>query len=603
MLIKLLLALMSVFAMLLGISVPTAHATQYGSVDIRSNWMTSIDYAKAMGAGWNLGNSFDGYDGDTNVADRGEEAWGNPKVTRDLIRAIKAKGFTNIRIPMTIDRRSTQEWNGFNRIDANWLKRYREVVDWAVDEGLYVMINIHHDSEWLRYWNGDTSDARYQRYVDYWNQMAQYFADEPANVCFETINEPKFLVNNSKDYTADKQGWLNTINHTAYNIIRSVPGNERRMVVIPSYDTSYAEEQSRAVQRFISDLNDPYVLATIHYYADWVYSANLGRTNFDEDVFPDCPGYTPRTAIDEFADRMDRHFTANGIGLVIGEYGLLAYDSSSEGALQTGEEAKYYEYVNHISNTHGFARCFWDNGSGIDRTTFQWKKPQTGKTIEQGIYGRSSYAKGLDTIYLHDAPNTDIRIPLNLNGHEFLGITGLNEWADYTYDANTTTVTLKSWFVAGKYWAKNGRGVIADLEFNFNWGPSWHEYLVSWDWAYPKAWEARPGSMWGGFEIPVAFNGNEVKSVQAFDEWGNRVGSQAGWWNWLQNSEEFEVHYGDADRRDGMLTLKPGFFYGSGIGNGKYTLKVQCHTNDAVSGQSDTIEIPFAVNDGRITLG
>ena len=44
--------------------------------------LSSQEYAEAMAPGWNLGNTFDGFDINT---DKGEESWGNPKVTKELI--------------------------------------------------------------------------------------------------------------------------------------------------------------------------------------------------------------------------------------------------------------------------------------------------------------------------------------------------------------------------------------------------------------------------------------------------------------------------------------------------------------------------------------
>lgn len=47
-------------------------------------------------------NSFDGFDADLTETDTGEEAWGNPIVSRELIHAVKEKGCDSIRIPMTV---------------------------------------------------------------------------------------------------------------------------------------------------------------------------------------------------------------------------------------------------------------------------------------------------------------------------------------------------------------------------------------------------------------------------------------------------------------------------------------------------------------------
>ena len=70
-----------------------------------NNSTRSQEYVEAMGRGWNLGNSFDGYQGNLNVADDRETAWGNPRVTKELIQSIKDRGYDSIRIPMPAYRR------------------------------------------------------------------------------------------------------------------------------------------------------------------------------------------------------------------------------------------------------------------------------------------------------------------------------------------------------------------------------------------------------------------------------------------------------------------------------------------------------------------
>lgn len=544
--------------------------------DIVPTETTSIDYAKAMGVGWNLGNSFDGENTDLSVPDTGEEAWGNPKVTRELIHSIKEKGYTSIRMPMTVDRRSTENADAKDGeyryvIDADWLARYKEVVDWAVDEGLYVMINVHHDSWiWLSSWNGDKSADEYRKYTDFWKQIAAYFADEPSTVSFETINEPQF--NDGADQ--EKQDKLDAINKAAYDIIRATPGNEHRMIVLPTLGTAHdSTDKLQALVDFIkNDLNnDPCVLATVHYYSEWVYSANFGRTGFDESIYGD--ERTPRNVIDSFADRMNRYFTENGIGLVIGEYGLLAYDSSSDGALQAGEELKYYEYMGTMANENRFSYMFWDNGSGIDRTSYQWKKPLAGKMLEASINGRSSYATRLDTLYLEEDPTGDVKLPLTLNGNEFKGIEGLTEGSDYTYDAASATITLKQDYLAKMYEAKGGYGIIADLTLKFSAGADWHEYVVRSGTPAVNATGTVTGTKSEGLTIPMAFNGAELKNITATEN-GNRVGPNSGWWQYLQNSGSFSVHYDSADRASGTLTVLPAFFDDGSVTDGDVTFTI-----------------------------
>ena len=54
--------------------------------------MTSVELTQEMGVGWNIGNSLEAVGGET--------AWGNPRVTKELIDAVKAAGFNNVRIPI-----------------------------------------------------------------------------------------------------------------------------------------------------------------------------------------------------------------------------------------------------------------------------------------------------------------------------------------------------------------------------------------------------------------------------------------------------------------------------------------------------------------------
>ena len=354
--------------------------------------MTSQEYVEAMGHGWNLGNSFDGVNTDESEEDTGETAWGNPVVTRELIHAVKEKGFDSIRIPLTLFRRYDSE-DGNYTIDPDWLARYKEVVDWAVEEDMYVMANIHHDSWiWLKYWDGKTDSEEYVSFVKLWEQLADFLKDEPEQVCFETINEPDF-----EGTDEEKQEKLDAINLAAYHAIRESGGNNSsRMIVIPTLSTNF--EKSAPLLKLIQGLNDDHIIATVHYYSEWVYSANLGITGFDEVI--DDSGKTARTAADNAMSTVYDTFTKNGIGVVIGEYGLLGYDKG-EKCNQPGEELKYYEYMNQLARDYGLCLMFWDNGSGISRTDgkYSWKKPLAGEMLEASMKGRSSYATELDRLY------------------------------------------------------------------------------------------------------------------------------------------------------------------------------------------------------------
>ena len=112
-------------------------------------------YVNAMEPGWNLGNSLDAVGED-------ETAWGNPRITKELIQSIAAEGYNSIRIPVTWEAHIGDAPD--YTIDSAYMNRVQEVVDWALDADLYVMINLHHDSwRWISYMEKDHDNvlARY----------------------------------------------------------------------------------------------------------------------------------------------------------------------------------------------------------------------------------------------------------------------------------------------------------------------------------------------------------------------------------------------------------------------------------------------------------
>lgn len=168
-----------------GVTVPEIkHIKQY---EIPQN--EAMAFMQRMGVGWNLGNTFDafhdGFRGDDLAM---ESIWVGVKTTREMIAAVREAGFGTIRIPVS--------WH--NHVDENflireeWLARVQEVVDWALEEGLYVILNTHHDvGADFYYPNTENADVsrRYIRTI--WEQLSARFAAYDERLIFESMNEPR----------------------------------------------------------------------------------------------------------------------------------------------------------------------------------------------------------------------------------------------------------------------------------------------------------------------------------------------------------------------------------------------------------------------------
>ena len=192
--------------------------------------ISAIDLVKEMGFGWTLGNTLDAHSFNWQEAywTQGMETefhWGKSKIetTPELLAFPKAHGYKSIRIPVTwfthiVDDKYT--------IDPDWMNRVKEIVDYAIDAGYYVILNEHHsvhgDQETtyktdkvneyatrrmnspLKYADGyivstNPKDiAESKRFLSkIWIQIATAFNNGyDEHLIFETMNEPR----NPRDY-------------------------------------------------------------------------------------------------------------------------------------------------------------------------------------------------------------------------------------------------------------------------------------------------------------------------------------------------------------------------------------------------------------------
>ncbi len=145
---------------------------------------TAAEITDMMGLGWNLGNTLDATGGNRDDVLSHEQSWGNPVVTKELIQGVKAEGFNTIRIPTTWYKNMDDNYN----IDQAYIDRVKEIVGWAYDEGMFIILNVHHEN-WV---NDKDIDKNYVK-IGYelaavWRQIADNFADFDQHLIFEGMN-------------------------------------------------------------------------------------------------------------------------------------------------------------------------------------------------------------------------------------------------------------------------------------------------------------------------------------------------------------------------------------------------------------------------------
>jgi len=490
----------------------------------------AMDAVAAMQPGWNLGNTLDAIPDET--------SWGNPLVTKALFDTLLAQGFHSIRIPVTWS--SHQLTAAPYTIDPTFMSRVKQVVDWALSDGLYVELNVHHDSwQWIADMATD-HDNVLARFDSIWSQVATEFRHEPAKLLFESVNEPVF--NNATD--TQKTQLLNELNTSFHTIVRSSGGrNTTRLLVLPTLGATPSQNLMDDLATTMSSLQDHNLVATVHYYSFWPFSVNIaGFTRFDATVQQDM--------IDTF-NRMHDTFVAKGIPVFLGEDGLLGYDYTHPGIIERGETLKYFEALGHEARITGVTTALWDAGSFLNRPTLQWRDPGLFAQIRSSGTRRSGTASS-DLLFVpKSGPITDQTLTLNPNGTTFrglwLGSTRLVNGKDYTVSGDQFTLTAAA---LTRLTTDRAYGVDATLQARFSQGVPWQLNVITND---TPVLAGTTGTT-AAFAIPTQFRGDVLATMKAKYADGSNAGP-ANWTSFQQFSATFAPDYTNND-----VTLAPAFF-------------------------------------------
>ena len=550
---KKMLAFFTVCALVVTTCVTKIAVKASGETAYKENKVSASQrYVDAMGPGWNLGNTFDGFD---TGGDRGEQSWGNPVVTKELFDKIKQQGFRSIRMPFTSVMRTgaAPEY----KLDEKFLARYGEVVQWAVDKGLYVMINLHHDSwNWAAAIGADWDNGySMHRYKAIWAQLADYFKDYSDKVCFESLNEPQFW---SGD-TARQIQINDEVNAAFYNIVRNSGGkNKTRMLVLPTLNTNDSADRCEALYNAIKGFNDENIIATFHYYGFWPFSTNIaGWTTMDERVVSE---------LEAAFDRVYNQFTAKGIGVICGEYGLLGFDRSLD-TIEQGEKLKYFEYINYYAKAKKIAMMLWDNGQHMGRTSLVWSDQALYEIIKASWKSRSSYTESDRLFIKSEDKYKEVQMKLILNGNTLKSVYngGKKLVLGKDYILENDIITLKGNYV--KTIITDNYGINTTLTMKFSAGADWDVFVTHYK---TPALGLGTGNT-DSFAIPVQFNGSRLSTMEAINANGTGAGPQ-NWTTFKEYDYAFTVNYADnkvvmtnnffKEASDGEIILK--FHFQSG---------------------------------------
>ena len=333
------------------------------------------EFVRAMGAGWNLGNTLDAT-GRKGMAS--ETSWGMPKTTQEIIHGLSSAGIKTIRIPVS--------WNNHiiddkYTVDPEWMNRVKTIVDWAIEDGLNVILNVHHDNYSNKiglkagrgyYPNQENYDLSAAFFANVWTQIALAFNNGyDEHLIFETMNEPRLCGTNVEwTYSGEaieSQKILNKLNQVCVDAIRSTKGNNsKRFIMVPGYA---ATPNAVLSNEFIlpKEKIPGRIMVAVHMYTPYIFAGQSpGATEFTSKMAYEYAGTFKK---------LNEKFVQNGIGVVIGEYGAVNKNNIDQ------RLAYFHSYLKQAKK-YNLAACLWDNG--------QWQVKEGSRDYSEkfGYYNR-----------------------------------------------------------------------------------------------------------------------------------------------------------------------------------------------------------------------
>lgn len=346
-----------------GLAVSTVQAAGVANSPMRG-W-TPKQYVNDMQVGWNLGNTMD--------ATPGETGWGNPLTTQAMIDAVHKQGFKFMRLPVT--------WKGHfggapgYTLDPTWLARVVTIANYALNDSMYVMVNIHHDGTEGGWFplnvTGSQAEANATQVAAIWTQIANAFKNYGDYMLFEIFNEPQNgapNMYNGGDETS--RATLAAYQKAAVQAIRATGGNNAtRMIVVQGISAS-----PLAVSVATIPMVDANTIVSLHTYDPVPYSLNCdpstwGSASDSASILSNLKSELGMVA--------EKHGTA-----IVGEWG-------TKRCADLNSRVKHAFFYARQCRNVGMLPVWWDDGGDfalLNRKTTppSWEFPTVAQAIIDG---------------------------------------------------------------------------------------------------------------------------------------------------------------------------------------------------------------------------
>ena len=441
---------------------------------------TAQEAVTNMGVGWNLGNTLEAHakkpnpDIDSYWGQEGLESendWGQPNTKPEVFKMMKEAGFGAIRIPVTWYNHMDKDGN----VNAEWMARVKQVVDYALAEGLYCIINVHHDTgadeagthvSWIKA-EGANYEKNKSKFEKLWLQIATKFKDYDQKLLFESYNEMLDKYSSWNYATSNKSGGYNeteamdaykAINDYAQsfvNVVRGTEGNNGvRNLVVNTYGACCGGKWGSnelpmgpiREMKLPDDVTSNHLIFQIHSY----------------------PGLKPnnlaaiKTQVTTMMSDLKTILAAKGAPVIVGEWGTLNDDSD-------------VNYNNNKTNYLDFCKHFVTEAKNNGIITFYWMGLSDGSNRSLPVFHQPDLAETIVKAYRGSTEGYKYPVRSDIIGDIVTVVDFKQVWSEvYLYNNTINTNTYKaieleldaapeSGVLKFKVYKSNGDGVNVDI--------------------------------------------------------------------------------------------------------------------------------------------
>lgn len=403
--------------------------------------LTAPELAHYMAPGWNLGNTMEAGNNANNFTNNAgvssETSWQSTKTSQAIIDIVKQQGFKSVRIPCSWVMGHITDANNMT-IDPAWLARVKEIVDYCINDNMYVVLNDHWDGGWLEhdgFTTGADVAAKKEQLRKLWTNIANAFKDYDERLIFAGLNEPGVggaspQASGTLLGVSDMTNRLIEYEQVFINAVRATGGNNaKRVLVVQGPKTNATDTYKYFDATKLTDTADKRIMIEVHHYDPYQFT----QMTKDEDwgsIYYYWYGHAPRranskrvapqslaTQIHTSFNNLKTKYVDKGYPVIMGEYGSNHRNIGTDGIQSNHDESLqyWYNFSTEYAYEAGFIPFVWDtnnltrpNMTAIDRGNMKVNDSfiingikegaNAGQSAFNAIYPEPSTADGINNV-------------------------------------------------------------------------------------------------------------------------------------------------------------------------------------------------------------